>query len=114
MHALSKDVISITSARARLTELAAEVVASGQPKVLTRNGESYVAMLGVEDLDEYRRLRAADHLRNLHALVRASRDIASGKTMSVVQLRRRVDALVTKALANDPPTSMGERRIKRK
>ena len=77
----STDVVPITCAGARLTEIAAEVVASGQPKVLTRNGESYVAVVGVADLDEYQRLRAADHMHNLHDLARAASEMAAGKSM---------------------------------
>ncbi len=102
MNVFSTDVLSITAARARLTELAADVVASGRPKILTRNGESYIAMMGVEDLDEYRRLRAADHLRNLHNLSRATRDISNGKTISVAQFRKRVNDLVAQDSAKAP------------
>jgi prevent-host-death family protein len=90
----STDVVPITSARARLTELAAEVVASGQPKVLTRNGESYVAVVSVADLDEFNRLRAADHLRNLHDLSRAAREVAAGTAMSAAAFREQATALV--------------------
>ena len=51
--------------------------------MLTRNGASYVAVVGVADLDEYHRLRAADHLRNLQDLVNAAREVAAGKAMPV-------------------------------
>ena len=94
MHNFSTDVVPITSARARLTEIAAEVVASGQPKVLTRNGESYVAVVGVADLDEFHRLRAADHLRNLHDLAVAAREVASGQAMSASAFRKQAMKLV--------------------
>ena len=102
MQIFSTDVVPITSARARLTEIAAEVVASGQPKVLTRNGESYVAVVGVADLDEFQRLRAADHLRNLHDLSRAARDAAEGKAMSVAVFRKQATALVAGITAERP------------
>ena len=88
--------------RARLTEIAAEVVASGQAKVLTRNGASYVAVVGVADLDEYHRLRAADHLRNLQDLVNAAREVAAGKAMPVDTFRRQAQALVNGINANLP------------
>lgn len=93
MPIFSTDVVPITSARARLTQIAAEVVASGQPKVLTRNGESYVALVGVADLDEYQRLRTADHLRNLHDLSRAACEVAAGKAMSLHAFRKQAAAL---------------------
>ena len=102
MHNFSTDVMSITAARARLTEIAAEVVASGQAKVLTRNGASYVAVVGVADLDEYHRLRAADHLRNLQDLVNAAREVAAGKAMPVDAFRRQAQALVNGINANSP------------
>ena len=111
MQILSTDVIPITAARARLTELAAEVVASGQPKVLTRNGESYVAVVSVADLDEFQRLRAADHLRNLHELSRAAREAAAGKTMSVAAFRREATALVA-GIATHSPAASGTKTVK--
>ena len=39
----SSDVVPISDARARLTELAEDVVSYGHEKVLTKNGSSYVA-----------------------------------------------------------------------
>ena len=113
MHIFSTDVVPITSARARLTEIAAEVVASGQPKVLTRNGESYVAVVGVADLDEYQRLRAADHLRNLHDLSRAACEVAAGKSMSAAAFRKRAMALVV-GVEGDRPAAPGKKAVKRR
>ena len=113
MHFFSTDVVPITSARARLTEIAAEVVASGQPKVLTRNGESYVAVVGVADLDEFQRLRAADHMRNLHDLSRAAREVAAGKSMSVAAFRKQAAALV-KGVAPERPATSRKKAVKRK
>ncbi len=104
MQNFSTDVVPITAARARLTELAAEVVASGQPKVLTRNGESYVAVVTVADLDEFQRLRAADHLRNLHDISRAAREAAGGEAMSAVAFRQEAAALVA-GIAEDRPAT---------
>ena len=112
MQIFSTDVVPITSARARLTEIAAEVVASGQPKVLTRNGESYVAVVGVGDLDEFQRLRAADHLRNLHDLTRAASEVAAGKAMSVAAFRKRAATLVA-GVARDRPAAPGKKTVKR-
>jgi prevent-host-death family protein len=113
MQIFSTDVVPITSARARLTELAAEVVASGQPKVLTRNGESYVAVVSVADLDEFHRLRAADHLRNLEDLSRAAREVAAGKAISASAFRVHATALVT-GIAGDRRTAAGKNAGKRR
>lgn len=112
MHIFSTDIVPITSARARLTEIAAEVVASGQPKVLTRNGESYVAVVGVADLDELQRLRAADHLRNLHDLSRAASEMAAGKAMPATAFRKQATALVM-GVAGDRPAAPGKKAVKR-
>jgi PHD/YefM family antitoxin component YafN of YafNO toxin-antitoxin module len=113
MHSFSNDVMSITLARARLTEIAAEVVASGHPKVLTRNGASYVAVVGVADLDDYHRLRAADHLRNLQDLSEAAREIAAGKAMSVEGFRKEALALVNRAKAAKPSATVQKKRMRR-
>lgn len=112
MYIFSTDVVPITSARARLTEIAAEVVASGQPKVLTRNGESYVALVGVADLDEFQRLRAADHLRNLHDLSRAACEMVAGKAMSAAAFRKEATALVM-GVAPERPAAARKKADKR-
>jgi prevent-host-death family protein len=112
MQIFSTDVVPITSARARLTEIAAEVVASGQPKVLTRNGESYVAVVGVRDLDEFQRLRAADHLRNLHDLIRAASEMAAGTASSAAAFRKRAATLVA-GVARDRPAAPRKKAVKR-
>ena len=50
------DIIPISEARARLTELAEDVVGSGAEKVLTKNGASYVALIDAKKLDYYHAL----------------------------------------------------------
>lgn len=40
----ASDVVPISEARARLTELAEDVVGKGTEKLLTKNGASYVAL----------------------------------------------------------------------
>ncbi len=60
MNLTSKDIVPITTARARLTELADEVAKSGEPKLITKNGESYVALITAEQLDELRRFQLAE------------------------------------------------------
>ena len=52
MSLRTSDVVPISEARARLTELAQEVVEGGAEKVLTKNGASYVA----KKLDYYHAL----------------------------------------------------------
>ena len=52
----TSDVVPISEARARLTELAEEVVDGGAEKVLTKNGSSYVAIIDAKKLDYYHAL----------------------------------------------------------
>ena len=54
----TSDVVPISEARARLTELAEDVVGSGAEKVLTKNGASYVALIDARKLDYYHALEA--------------------------------------------------------
>lgn len=50
------DVVPISEARARLTELADEVVGAGAEKLLTKNGTSFVALVDARKLDYYHAL----------------------------------------------------------
>jgi prevent-host-death family protein len=56
MSLRTSDVVPISEARARLTELAEEVVSDGAEKVLTKNGSSYVALVDARKLDYYHAL----------------------------------------------------------
>jgi prevent-host-death family protein len=51
----TQDVVPISEARARLTELSDEVVA-GAEKLLTKNGAAYVAIIDARKLDYYHAL----------------------------------------------------------
>lgn len=51
----TQDVVPISEARARLTELSDEVV-SGTEKLLTKNGSAYVALVDARKLDYYHAL----------------------------------------------------------
>jgi antitoxin (DNA-binding transcriptional repressor) of toxin-antitoxin stability system len=51
----SEDIIPFGQVRARFTELA-ENVRAGSEKIITRNGESYIALVAAEKLDYYHRL----------------------------------------------------------
>jgi hypothetical protein len=52
------DIVPISEARARLTELAEDVVGSGSEKILTKQGASYVALVDARRLDYYHALEA--------------------------------------------------------
>ena len=55
MRFTTQDVVPISDARARLTELSDEVVA-GAEKLLTKNGTAYVAIVDARKLDYYHAL----------------------------------------------------------
>jgi prevent-host-death family protein len=73
------DVIPLTQARATLSELADQVKA-GAEKIITKNGESYVALIDADRLDYYHRLeRERIHLLLLEDAQRGFEDIAAGR-----------------------------------
>lgn len=72
------DVISLSQARANLSELADQVKA-GAEKIVTKNGESYVAIIDAQRLDYYHQLeRERIHLVLLNEVSRGIDDIAVG------------------------------------
>ncbi len=80
MPIAAKDVVPFTQARANLSELAEEVK-EGHEKVITKNGESYVALIDADRLDYYHRLeRERIHLLLLEDVKRGLADIAAGRT----------------------------------
>ena len=80
MSIAAKDVVPFTQARATLSELAEEVK-QGSEKVITKNGESYVALIDANRLDYYHRLeRERIHLLLLEDVKRGLADIAAGRT----------------------------------
>lgn len=54
----ASDIVPISEARARLTELAEDVVGNGSEKILTKQGASYVALVDARRLDYYHALES--------------------------------------------------------
>ena len=76
----SSDVVAFTQARANLSELADQAKA-GAEKIITKNGESYVALIDADRLDYYHRLeRERIHLLLLEDVKRGLADISAGRT----------------------------------
>jgi prevent-host-death family protein len=83
----SDDVIPLNQVRAKLTELAEEA-RTGKEKIITRNGESYVALIDARRLDHYHRLeREHIHLMLLDEAAKGLQDIAAGRTLDVAEAR---------------------------
>ncbi len=73
-------VVPFTQARAPLSELA-EQAKGGAEKIITKNGESYVALIDAERLDYYHRLeRERIHLLLLDDARRGLADVLAGRT----------------------------------
>ena len=92
MPIATTDVIPLTVARANLSELADQVKA-GAEKIITKNGESYVALIDADRLDYYHRLEEERvHLVLLHDIEKGLGDIDAGRTRDarevLLELRR--------------------------
>lgn len=81
------DVVPISEARARLTELAEDVVGQGTEKLLTKNGASYVALVDARKLDYYHALEA-EHagLVLVQGALEGLEDLAAGRVLSEEEL----------------------------
>ncbi|NTV11281.1 MAG: type II toxin-antitoxin system Phd/YefM family antitoxin [Zoogloea sp.] len=75
----ASDVIPLSQARANLSELADQVRA-GVEKIVTKNGESYIALIDAQRLDYYHRLeRARIHLLLLDDADAGLADVEGGR-----------------------------------
>lgn len=73
-----KDVVPLSQARANLSELA-DQANTGAEKIITKNGESYAAIIGAERLDYYHRLeRERIHLLLIDDAAKGLADVAAG------------------------------------
>ena len=80
MSIFASDVVPFTQARIHLSELADQVKA-GAEKIITKNGESYVALIDAARLDYYHRLeRERIHLLLIDDAQRGLQDVAAGRT----------------------------------
>ena len=81
MSISASDVVPFTQARATLSDLA-EQVKAGAEKIITKNGESYVALIDSKRLDYYHRLeRERIHLLLIDDARKGLADIAAGRTL---------------------------------
>lgn len=94
----ASDVVPLTQARATLSDLV-EQVKAGAEKIITKNGESYVAIIDSQRLDYYHQLeRERIHLLLIDDAGRGLDDIAAGKvkdahnTLTALKRRRAAKA----------------------
>jgi prevent-host-death family protein len=77
-----RDVVPFTQARAQLSELA-EQARAGAEKIITKNGEAYVALIDADRLDHYHRLeREHIHLLLIDDARRGLADVLAGRTQA--------------------------------
>ena len=93
------DVIPLSQARANLSELADQVKA-GAEKLITKNGEGYVALIDSQRLAYYHQLeRERIHLLLIDEASKGLDDVASGKVkdarsaLAAMKRRRAAKAL---------------------
>ncbi|MBS0345886.1 MAG: type II toxin-antitoxin system Phd/YefM family antitoxin [Proteobacteria bacterium] len=91
----ARDVIPLSQARATLSELADQVKA-GAEKIITKNGESYVALIDSDRLDYYHQLeRERIHLLLIDEAIAGLDDVAAGhsadahSTLKAIKQRRK-------------------------
>ena len=87
MTVLVRDIVPISEARARLTELAEEVVERGTEKLLTKNGHGYVALVDARKLDHYHALEQ-EHagLVLMQDALTGLQDVAEGRLLNEDEL----------------------------
>ena len=79
MSISASDVVPFSQARANLSDLADQVKA-GAEKIITKNGESYVALIDSDRLDYYHRLeRERIHLLLIDEATKGLEDVAAGR-----------------------------------
>lgn len=87
----ARDIVPLSQARATLSDLA-DQVKSGAEKIITKNGESYVALIDAERLDYYHQLeRERIHLLLIEEASKGLDDVAAGRTVdaqSTLQARK--------------------------
>ncbi|SBT08152.1 Prevent-host-death family protein [Candidatus Accumulibacter aalborgensis] len=92
----ASDVIPLSHARANFSELAEEVK-GGAEKIITKNGESYIALIDAKRMDYYHQLeRERIHLLLIDEASKGLDDVAAGKVKdarsAIAALKRRRSA----------------------
>ena len=85
-----KVIIPLTKARAKFSELCDEVRHTRSEKIITKNGESWAALVDADLLDHYHRTeREHIHITLLEEAIAGLQDLKSEKTLSLNWLKKR-------------------------
>jgi prevent-host-death family protein len=86
----ANDVVPFSQARANLSELA-EQVKAGAEKIITKNGESYIALIDANRLDYYHQLeRERIHLLLIDEASIGIDDISAGRVQNARETIQRL------------------------
>ncbi len=86
----ANDVVPFSQARANLSELA-EQVKAGAEKIITKNGESYIALIDANRLDYYHQLeRERIHLLLIDEARKGIDDISAGRVQDAAETIQRL------------------------
>lgn len=86
----ASDVVPFSQARANLSELA-EQVKAGAEKIITKNGESYVALIDANRLDYYHQLEHERiHLLLIDEASKGIDDISAGRVLDARETIQRL------------------------
>ncbi len=89
MAITSEDIVPLNKVRASLTALAEEVRA-GREKIITRNGEGYVALIDARRLDYYHRLERERVYNSIaEDVLRGLDDMQAGRTTTAASFRKK-------------------------
>ena len=90
----AKDIIPINQIRSRFTELAEEV-RQGHEKIITKNGESYVALVDARRLGYYHQLEKEHiHITLLQETNAGLDDIEAGRLRNIAEVKAKYQAKI--------------------
>lgn len=90
MSITTSDIIGFSQARANFSEIA-EQVKAGAEKIITKNGESYVAIIDASRLDYYHQLERENiHLLLLKDVQKSLEEINAGQSDAALTVINRI------------------------
>ena len=88
MTVYSRDIVPLSAARSRFSELVDEAHA-GDDKIITKNGEAYVAVIDIAKLDYYRQaVRERGQMLQLQDIERSLDDLDAGRVLTEAQFEK--------------------------
>jgi prevent-host-death family protein len=88
MTVYSRDIVPLSAARSRFSELADEARA-GDDKIITKNGEAYVALIDIDKLDHYRQLeKERGDLLLLADVSKSLDDLEAGRVLTETAFKK--------------------------